>query len=554
MFMNFFFRTCQINEQTWLSIGRLALSLATSSSSGTSLEQVERAKASFEQALKNNPHSISATLHLANFHKQRESFMNAIEFYQRLINMDSHNSDAWSSLAYCYLMQDDIQKAFSAYQQALYYAPNSKDPYLWYGLGILYERHGSDDQAEEFFISALRCEHSFEKASEIFYRLGVIFKNKKAFDKSLESFQYILKRAPKPLTEFDIRFQIGLLFEGQNDHISAREVFGSILNECPRHIRTIQYCAWNEFNSGNLETATNRISACVEIDNNDPISWYILGRCHVAQRNFEKAREAYQQAILKNSKSPIFWCSIGLFYFQIQQYKSALEAFGNAVHLNSNLWEIWWNLGILYETCNNQLNDAIDSYKRALEVDTSNQLVYQRLNLLKNHQQQAAQGNVLPLPNIPSPIDLPFTIGVPPPWQLFSKRRMAASASGSFSASATGNGSRMTQHQQQQYSEMRSRASHATSAPAAPAARRPTTGTYAAPQQQPQMHRSSIVNPPVQQQQPRVYSQIPSGSGSYYYEEEHSGMPSKRSSRSGSVSEMGIPVGVPSHPNAKIPQ
>ncbi len=104
-------------------------------------------------------------------------------------------------------MQDDVQKAFSAYQQALFYAPNSKDPYLWYGLGILYERHGSDNQAEEFFISALRCDPSFEKSSEIFYRLGIIFKNKKEFDKSIDCFQYILKKPPRPLTESDVKFK-----------------------------------------------------------------------------------------------------------------------------------------------------------------------------------------------------------------------------------------------------------------------------------------------------------------------------------------------------------
>ncbi|KAG8693581.1 hypothetical protein FRC08_009027 [Ceratobasidium sp. 394] len=35
--------------------------------------------------------------------------------------------------------QDDLQNAYSAYQQALYYLPNPKlqDPKLWYGIGIL---------------------------------------------------------------------------------------------------------------------------------------------------------------------------------------------------------------------------------------------------------------------------------------------------------------------------------------------------------------------------------------------------------------------------------
>lgn len=56
-------------------------------------------------------------------------------------------------------MQDDLQKAYSAYQQALYWLPNPKDdPKLWYGIGILYDRYGSLDHAEEAFASVLRMD------------------------------------------------------------------------------------------------------------------------------------------------------------------------------------------------------------------------------------------------------------------------------------------------------------------------------------------------------------------------------------------------------------
>ena len=70
-------------------------------------------------------------------------------------------------------MQDDLQKAYAAYQQALYLLPNPKvtsiqlpyvlctltpstkeDPKLWYGIGILYDRYGALDHAEEAFSSS----------------------------------------------------------------------------------------------------------------------------------------------------------------------------------------------------------------------------------------------------------------------------------------------------------------------------------------------------------------------------------------------------------------
>jgi len=74
-------------------------------------------------------------------------------------------------------MKDDLPKAYTAYQQALYYLPNPKvnkyleslrmpllmdqqEPKLWYGIGILYDRYGSFEHAEEAFSSVLRMEPS----------------------------------------------------------------------------------------------------------------------------------------------------------------------------------------------------------------------------------------------------------------------------------------------------------------------------------------------------------------------------------------------------------
>lgn len=116
-------------------------------------------------------------------------------------------------------MKDDLPKAYTAYQQALYHLPNPKvrcggahrgvymlmcqEPKLWYGIGILYDRYGSFEHAEEAFSSVLKMDPSesnlpmeytttmadvtdFEKANEIYFRLGIIYKHQRKFTASLE--------------------------------------------------------------------------------------------------------------------------------------------------------------------------------------------------------------------------------------------------------------------------------------------------------------------------------------------------------------------------------
>jgi len=62
----------------------------------------------------------------------------------------------------------------------------AQEPKLWYGIGILYDRYGSLEHAEEAFSQVMRMEPNFEKANEIYFRLGIIYKQQQKFNQSLD--------------------------------------------------------------------------------------------------------------------------------------------------------------------------------------------------------------------------------------------------------------------------------------------------------------------------------------------------------------------------------
>ena len=63
---------------------------------------------------------------------------------------------------------------------------SSQEPKLWYGIGILYDRYGSLEHAEEAFSSVMTMQPDFEKANEIYFRLGIIYKQQQKYPQSLE--------------------------------------------------------------------------------------------------------------------------------------------------------------------------------------------------------------------------------------------------------------------------------------------------------------------------------------------------------------------------------
>ncbi|KAK9764656.1 glucose repression mediator protein [Basidiobolus ranarum] len=381
-----------MNEQTWLQLGALA----------ELMQEFDRAMNAYEATLRHNPYSIPALTQIASLCRGREQFPKAVEYFQRILNIEQNNGEIWGALGHCYLMMDDLQKAYTAYQQALYHLPNPKEPKLWYGIGILYDRYQSLEHAEEAFSAVLRMDPKFEKANEIYFRLGIIYKQQQKYDLSLQCFQYILRSPPRPLTEVDIWFQIGHVYEQQKEYQLAKEAYERVLTENPNHAKVLQQLGWlcHQPNApfANQDTAIGYLTKSLEADSADAQSWYLLGRCYMAQQKYSKAYEAYQQAVYRDGKNPTFWCSIGVLYYQIQQYRDALDAYSRAIRLNPYISEVWYDLGTLYESCNNQINDAIDAYQRAAELDPNNPHIKQRLLLLRNAQAGGPPSSSAPVP------------------------------------------------------------------------------------------------------------------------------------------------------------
>ncbi|CAO3630077.1 unnamed protein product [Mucor hiemalis] len=363
----------------------------------------DKAMNCYESALRHCPYSIPALTSIASLFRGKEQFGRAIEYFKRILAIQESNGEAWASLGHCCLMVDNLQEAYHAYQQALYHLSNPKDPKLWYGIGILYDRYGSLEHAEEAFSAVMKMDPNFEKANEIYFRLGIIYKQQRKYDESLQCLQYVLQNPPKPLTESDIWFQTGYVYEQKKEYDAAKRAYEHVLADNPDHAKVLQQLGWlyhqPDTSFCDQQLATQYLRRSLDADNNDAQTWYLLGRCYMADQDYNRAYEAYQQAVYRDARNPTFWCSIGVLYYQINQYRDALDAYSRAIRLNPNISEVWYDLGTLYESCNNQVQDALDAYQRAAELDPSNPHIRQRLDLLRQPPTVGAR-------NAPTPQDV----------------------------------------------------------------------------------------------------------------------------------------------------
>lgn len=364
-------------ENVWFHIGVLQ----------STMNDRERSLEAFERVLAVNPGNVRAMTQAGAVLAKKEMYPQAVAYLTRAIQAESTCGEAWADLAHSYVMTDDLQKAYQAYQSALSHLPNPKDPNLWYGIGLLYDRYGSLDHALEAFLLVLSIAPDFERADEVCFCIGIIYKEQQHFDDALKYFNKVVVAAnpPPPLTRADGWYQIGHVSELKRDIPTALDMYKEALAENPKHPKTLQNLGWLEHQHNHKSTEAIRLlKLSAEIDPNDGQTWYLLGRVYMALREFRQAYDAYQQSVYRDGQNATFWCSIGVLHYQMNQYRDAMYAYSRAIILNPHVSEVWYDLGTLYESCG-QNDDAIDAYRRAAKLAPENLQITACLNVLKRN-------------------------------------------------------------------------------------------------------------------------------------------------------------------------
>ena len=361
------------NEQMWIEMGSLAEQMFS----------VDLALECYQAALKQNPRNKRALAQAGHIHRIRQEHGVAAQYFQRFLQLEPTNGEMWGALGHCFLLLNDLQNAYSAYQQALFNLQNPHDPNLWYGIGILYERYGSNEHAEEAFRAVLSMDPKFEKTAEINFRLGIIYKVQKKYDEAIKCFSSVVAAPPAPLCRADVLMKIASAYEAKEDYAMAKETYEKVLVEQPNNLKAKQPLAWieqllalregipAEEKTAGEERAVSLLKECEAADEKDPVTFYVLGRVRMAQKQHIPAYEAFQRMMAVETSNAVFWCAVGVLYFEIGQYRDALSAFSRAIQIDSKLFEVWYNLGSLYEVCG-QINDALDAYTHATKLVPDN--------------------------------------------------------------------------------------------------------------------------------------------------------------------------------------
>ena len=282
--------------------------------------------------------------------------------------MDSENGPAWTALGHCYLLVEDLQKSFNAYQRALYSLEEIKDPQLWYGIGILYEKFESYNHAISALVAVLKMSPNFYQKSEVLYKLGMIFAKTNQIQQAISYFQNsILTNTFTQKRKTDTLLKIGLLYEEQKNYSQAMKEYEAASISDKSNFKIYQHLAWCSFQMNNIDKALEYCKTVEGLKQGQADTLYIQGRCYMAQDDLKKALELFQEAAFKYPGEAAYWATLAIVYYKNGDYTDSFENIIKSTSLNTLKHELWYNLGILYEKCK-QPEESLIAYQKVQEL------------------------------------------------------------------------------------------------------------------------------------------------------------------------------------------
>ena len=103
----------------------------------------------YTKAVVYKPSDIAIMQKIANIYKLTGNNAKAISFYDKIIALDTENSDAYFNKGLVYAGMKDYDNCIKCFEKVIQYSPDY--PYAYYSLGMAYEQKGMKDKALEYY-------------------------------------------------------------------------------------------------------------------------------------------------------------------------------------------------------------------------------------------------------------------------------------------------------------------------------------------------------------------------------------------------------------------
>jgi tetratricopeptide (TPR) repeat protein len=240
-----------------------------------------------------NPKNLDILFDMAFCQEQKGQYDQAIETYNRIIELDPYNDEVWSAVGQLYFILKDYEKAIEAYDFALIIDENDS-------LSLLQKAH------------ALFQLEKWKDALEVYTAYSEMVSEK-----------------------WQVWTFIGECYEKLEDFENAIVFYRKSLDESEDNFDALEGMAIGLLELERFDESLEYIYKAIKLNQLDFEIWIYLGEAMEGLYRWEEALAAYKKSIALNSNQPDTLFDIGNIYMEIAEFKSALKYYKLAYSFDS---------------------------------------------------------------------------------------------------------------------------------------------------------------------------------------------------------------------------
>lgn len=275
--------------------------------------------------------------------KQIENWRTSVNLWTEVTNQYSQYPHAYNMLALGAIAENDLDLAFSAFNELNLLKPESAEAPV--NMALLYERSGESAKAEDYLNIAIDREPesalTLEKSALLYLRWGNVNRALEASSKGVELYpeatsiavlhsQVLARKGELPAAiEFLSQQEptpevVDLLSKLKQLANSAQpSASGVQMSETEQSARMYMSQAIEESKNGNTEVALSLFNKAVEADPNVPTIRVNRASFYARLGEFEKAEEDYLKALEIQPNTPVVWNMLGILYTDMGRMEEA---------------------------------------------------------------------------------------------------------------------------------------------------------------------------------------------------------------------------------------
>jgi tetratricopeptide (TPR) repeat protein len=309
-------------------------------------------------------------------------FYEAEQVYLQVLETDSANADALSSLAGVYLALNRLAEARSAFQQMLRLRPKGAE--LHNDLGVVIAQQGKPIEATACFRQALELRPDYAEASN---NLGIVLAQQGKLREAVLAYQQALRIRPDYAEAHSnlglVLGSLGKLPEAIASHSQALDIkpdFIAAQNNLEAALAAQQQLAW--------ELAGFRMNQWYLSD--EAVAYNELGLALKAQGRWTEAITSFQEALRIRADFPEAYNNLGVTFKDRGNLAEADESLRQALELKTDFMEANNNLGTVLESVG-KLEEASACYEQALRCKPDFAEAHNNLGVVLNKQSHYAE-------------------------------------------------------------------------------------------------------------------------------------------------------------------